>query len=227
MTEFIYLLCKTLLHAVHCFFQAAVHDPCIMLCHTCGGMAEHDGNILKRHIVGKRDRSPESVTGNVRGQILLNAAEIGYFLEIAVHLLVAHDGQTASFLNAGRMFLVFLQYGQGYGQQWNIADGRGLPTVFQFDPSFSYPPVSEIVLYQILFVQTGNIGECQTGETRKKHQSKGDGNKENQTERVVKQRFCGCLPLQPNSKERQDNASFPLPSHYLSCYQLKAKKQHS
>ena len=167
MTEFIYLLCKTLLHAVHCFFQAAVHDPCIMLCHTCGGMAEHDGNILKRHIVGKRDRSPESVTGNVRGQILLNAAEIGYFLEIAVHLLVAHDGQTASFLNAGRMFLVFLQYGQGYGQQWNIADGRGLPTVFQFDPSFSYPPVSEIVLYQILFVQTGNIGECQTGEARK------------------------------------------------------------
>ena len=124
MTEFVYLLCKTLLHVVHCFFQAAVHDPCIMLCHTCGGMAEHDGNILKRHIVGKRDRSPESVTGNVRGQILLNAAEIGYFLEIAVHLLVAHDGQTASFLNAGRMFLVFLQYGQGYGQQWNIADGR-------------------------------------------------------------------------------------------------------
>ena len=163
MTEFVYLLCKTLLHVVHCFFQAAVHDPCIMLCHTCGGMAEHDGNILKRHIVGKRDRSPESVTGNVRGQILLNAAEIGYFLEIAVHLLVAHDGQTASFLNAGRMFLVFLQYGQGYGQQWNIADGRSLPTVFQFDPSFSYPPVSEIVLYQILFVQTGNIGECQTG----------------------------------------------------------------
>ena len=28
-------------------------------------MAEHDGNILKRHIVGKRDRSPESVTGNM------------------------------------------------------------------------------------------------------------------------------------------------------------------
>lgn len=65
MTEFVYLLCKTLLHVVHCFFQAAVHDSCIMLCHTCGGMAEHDGNILKRHIVGKRDRSPESVTGCV------------------------------------------------------------------------------------------------------------------------------------------------------------------
>ena len=80
----------------------------------------------------------------MRGQILLNAAEIGYFLEVAVHLLITHDGQTASFLNAGRMFLVFLQYGQGYGQQWNIADGRGLPTVFQFDPSFSYPPAPRL-----------------------------------------------------------------------------------
>lgn len=189
-----------------------------MLCHTCGGMAEHDGNILKRHIVGKRDRSPESVTGNMRGQILLNAAEIGYFLEVAVHLLVAHDGQTASFFNAGRMFLVFLQYGQGYGQQWNIADGRGLPTVFQFDPSFSYPPVSEIVLYQILFVQTGNIGECQTGEARKKHQSKEDRFRERQTQSVVNKRFFYCLPLQPNSRERQDNARLPLPSHYLFRY---------
>ena len=166
MTEFVYLLCKTLLHVVHCFFQAAVHDPCIMLCHTCGGMAEHDGNILKRHIVGKRDRSPESVTGNVRGQILLNAAEIGYFLEVAVHLLVAHDGQTASFLNAGRMFLVFLQYGQWNGQQRDVADGRRFSAVFQPDPSFPYPPVTEIVLYQVFTTQSGDIGERQTGEAR-------------------------------------------------------------
>ena len=138
-----------------------------MLCHACGGMSEHDGHILQGYIVGERDGGSKSVSGRMRGQVFLYATEIGYFLEVAVHLLVAHDGQTASFLNAGRMFLVFLQYGQGYGQQWNIADGRGLPTVFQFDPSFSYPPVSEIVLYQILFVQTGNIGECQTGKATK------------------------------------------------------------
>ncbi len=72
------------------------------------------------------------------------------------------------------------------------------------------------------FKVIGEIRKSNECEARKKHQSKGDGNKENQTERVVKQGFCGCLPLQPNSKERQDNASFPLPSHYLSCYQLKA-----
>ena len=50
---------------------------------------------------------------------------------------------------------------------------------------------------------------------RKKHQSKGDRNKENQTQPVVNKRFCSRLPLQPNSRERQDNARFPLPSHYL------------
>ena len=74
----------------------------------------------------------------------------------------------------------------------------------------------------VLIRQHQNIHVSHARKRRKKHQSKGDGNKENQTERVVKQRFCGCLPLQPNSKERQDNARFPLPSHYLSCYQLKA-----
>ena len=77
MTEFVYLLCKTLLHVVHCFFQAAVHDPCIMLCHTCGGMAEHDGNILKRHIVGKRDRSPESVTEAMESEWLSKEKQTG------------------------------------------------------------------------------------------------------------------------------------------------------
>lgn len=53
---------------------------------------------------------------------------------------------------------------------------------------------------------------------RKKHQSKGDRNKENQTQPVVNKRFCSRLPLQPNSRERQDNARFPLPSHYLFRY---------
>lgn len=58
-------------------------------------------------------------------------------------------------------------------------------------------------------------GKNLSGEARKKHQSKGDRNKENQTQPVVNKRFCSRLPLQPNSRERQDNARFPLPSHYL------------
>ena len=103
-----YLPFQTFLHIVHRLFQAAVHDPSIMLRHTCGGMAEHDGHVLQGYIVGERDGGPESVPGNVRGQVFLYAAEIGDFLEVAVHFLVAHDRQAASFLYADRMFPVFL-----------------------------------------------------------------------------------------------------------------------
>ena len=38
---------------------------------------------------------------------------------------------------------------------------------FQLDPSLSYPPVSEIVLYQVFLVQSGYIGKCQAGEAGK------------------------------------------------------------
>lgn len=62
------------------------------------------------------------------------------------------------------------------------------------------------------------ISKLHTRGARKKHLSKGDRNEENQTQPVVNKRFCSCLPLQPNSRERQDNARFPLPSHYLFRY---------
>ena len=54
---------QTFLHIVHRLFQAAVHDPRIMLRHACGGMSEHDGHVLQGYIVGERDGGPESVPG--------------------------------------------------------------------------------------------------------------------------------------------------------------------
>ena len=48
-----------------------------------------DGHVLQGYIVGERDGRPESVPGHVRGQVFLYAAEIGDFLEVAVHFLVA------------------------------------------------------------------------------------------------------------------------------------------
>ena len=42
-----YLPFQTFLHIVHRLFQAAVHDPRIMLRHACGGMSEHDGHVLQ------------------------------------------------------------------------------------------------------------------------------------------------------------------------------------
>ena len=84
-----YLLCHTFLYIVHGFFQAAVHDPCVMLGHACGGMTEHDGHVLQGDIVGERDSGSESMAGHMRGQIFLYVAEIGDFLKVAVHFLVA------------------------------------------------------------------------------------------------------------------------------------------
>ena len=96
-----YLPFQTFLHIVHRLFQAAVHDPRIMLRHACGGMSEHDGHVLQGYIVGERDGRPESVPGHVRGQVFLYAAEIGDFLEVAVHFLVAHDRQHPFFTQIG------------------------------------------------------------------------------------------------------------------------------
>lgn len=60
-----------------------------MLGHACGGMSEHDGYILQGNVVGERNGGSESMAGHMRGQIFLYAAEIGDFLEVAVHFLVA------------------------------------------------------------------------------------------------------------------------------------------
>ena len=68
---------QTFLHIVHRLFQAAVHDPSIMLRHTCGGMAEHDGHVLQGYIVGERDGGSESVPGNVESNSKRKQQQIG------------------------------------------------------------------------------------------------------------------------------------------------------
>ena len=56
---------------------------------------------------------------------------------------------------------------QWNGQQRDVADGRRFSAVFQLDPSLPYPPVTEIVLYQVFTTQSGDIGERQTSEATK------------------------------------------------------------
>ena len=84
-----------------------------------------------------------------------------------------------------------------------------------FFAPYMKPPRSVSGLRDVPIREPFQVGVGQAREGRKKHQSKGDRNKENQTQPVVNKRFCSRLPLQPNSRERQDNARFPLPSHYL------------
>lgn len=151
--------------------------------------------------------------GHMIGQPYLETALPAKFLQYGVASAVARYRKYMTVLGQS---LILLYDALGHVQQADVGLGVCLATAGD-DPEVAVEEGLEPVGRQCLHVRV-----CQSGEQRKKHQSKGDGNKENQTERVVKQRFCGCLPLQPNSKERQDNARFPLPSHYLSCYQLKA-----
>ena len=145
----------------------------------------------------------------VCSQVLLYQTQVGNLFQIAVHLLVAGNRQQYSFLFAGRIICIFSQDFQRNIQQRNITH------VLCFLTWLPDPQVSVVVFYDMLRGKLLHVDESQTGKARKKHQSKGDRNKENQTQLVVKQRFCSRLPLQPNSRERQDNARFPLPSHYL------------
>ena len=68
---------QTFLHIVHRLFQAAVHDPRIMLRHACGGMSEHDGHVLQGYIVGERDGGPESVPGHMESNSKRKQQQIG------------------------------------------------------------------------------------------------------------------------------------------------------
>lgn len=158
------------------------------------------------------------MSSHVPRNLLLYAAQLHYLFDGSQNRAVFGYGEyLAAFAHA----LVLLINHFGNVEQLNLRQDRRF-LAGDMNPLVIVEIRADIVVREVIQFAIG-----QAREARKKHQSKGDGNKENQTERVVKQRFCGCLPLQPNSKERQDNASFPLPSHYLSCYQLKAKKQHS
>ena len=103
---------------------------------------------------------------------------------------------------------ITLDYLQGDVQQLHLERYTRLVTL-------GNNPLLAVHLHNAVGGQFLDVHEREGGEARKKHQSKGDRNKENQTQPVVNKRFCSRLPLQPNSRERQDNARFPLPSHYL------------
>lgn len=49
-------------------------------------------------------------------------------------------------------------------QQGDVADRRCPVSALQFYTSFSDPPVTVVVLYEVVFCQCGHIGEGQPGE---------------------------------------------------------------
>ena len=64
-----------------------------MLRHLDVGMTEHLGHVLDAHTIGEAHRGRVRVPRRMCGQVLLDHAEVGDFFQVAVHLLVAGDGE--------------------------------------------------------------------------------------------------------------------------------------
>ena len=161
---------------------------------------------LDGHTVREQHGGGVRMPGNMIGQPYLETALPAKFLQYGVASAVARYRKYMIVLGQP---LVLLYDAPGNVQQADVGLGVRLPPAGD-DPEVAVEEGLEPVSRQRLHVCV-----CQSGKQRKKHQSKGDRNKENQTQPVVNKRFCSRLPLQPNSRERQDNARFPLPSHYL------------
>ncbi len=72
-------------------------------------MPQHGAHGFQRHTVGQRNGGGKCVPRGVRGEVLINAAEVCYFFEVSVKTLIAFDGQQYIVGNAVRVFAVLPQ----------------------------------------------------------------------------------------------------------------------
>ena len=76
----------------------------------------------------------------VRGEVFLYSAQVGNLFQVAVHFLIARDGQQSSFVKAIGVILVLVKYLLGDAQKRNVTK------VVCFFTGFHYPQVAVAVL---------------------------------------------------------------------------------
>lgn len=129
-----------------------------MLRHLDVGVAEHLGDILQTDAVGQADRGRIRVPGTMRGQILADHADVGNLLQIAVHLLVAWNGQQYALLPAGGVVGILAQNLLRNIQQRDVAHVFGLLTGFA-DPEISVVVADDVLRGELLHVDEGQPRE--------------------------------------------------------------------
>ena len=65
----------------------------IVLRHLDVGVTKHLGHVLDAHAIGEAHRGGVAMSRRMCCQVLLDHAKVGDFFQIAVHLLVAGDGE--------------------------------------------------------------------------------------------------------------------------------------
>lgn len=88
-------------------------------------------------------------------------AGIRYFLQIAIHALVARHGQYYTFLYTSRMWLVLLNY-----HAWNVKQ-RYVAHVVRLFPCLAYPILTVGIHGYVFVFQVLDVCKRQTGEGTK------------------------------------------------------------
>ena len=91
----------------HVFANFPIQDLSIVLCRFEVPMPQHFTDRLDWHPITQSDRRRKSMPGDMKGQILPYPADIGNFLQVGVHLLIAQHRKHMIGIATSRVVPVF------------------------------------------------------------------------------------------------------------------------
>ena len=118
-------------------------------------MAQNLGDDVDRHPVFNR-QGGKRMARQVRGQMLVNLANIRYLLQVGIHLRIRRDGQQFAPCPTVGIVAVLLQQGRRLREYWNAAHHRSLL------PRFMDPQLPLLVRREVFPPQVVDIREGQS-----------------------------------------------------------------
>ena len=116
-------------------------------------MAQNLGDNVDRHSVFNRQRG-KRMARKMRGQMLLNLADIRYLLQVGVHLRIRRDRQQLAPRPTVGIVTVLLQQGRRLRKHRNTAHHRGLLS-WLMDPQLSLLVRREVFPPQVVDIREG------------------------------------------------------------------------
>ena len=156
------LLClplrKISFHISHITQDGGIQYFGIVLGHTDIGVPQNFCHILHAHLIRQKYHGSRSMAGDVGRQPFLYSANIGYFLQVSIHLLVAQHRQEYIFCYAIRLvgILVYQFAGRGY-------DGD-VTHLFCLLAGFPNPQIALVIPYKMLLAKLLDIRKSHAGE---------------------------------------------------------------
>lgn len=159
----IYNLCRqNLADAAHFATDVRLGDLRIAPCHVRIRMTQNLGDDVDRHSVFNRQRG-ERMARQVRGQMLVDLANIRYLLQVGVHLRIRRDGQQFAPRPTVGIVAVLLQQGRRLRKYRNTAHHRGLfPRLM--DPQLTLLVRREVFPPQVVDIRKGQSRQCTEAE---------------------------------------------------------------